>query len=106
MISLKTEADLLREAADSLRTQRMALGLRQGDLATRSGVSIATLRRFERTGQIGFLGFAKLLVSLGLADRFLSTPKPQGTAPSSIEAFLASSKTRPPRQRVRVAGVA
>ena len=104
MLSLKTEADVLREAADSLRAQRVALGLRQGDLATRSGVSIATLRRFERTGQIGFLGFAKLLVSLGLADRLLSTLKPTAAAPASIDAFLASSKTRPPRQRVRVAG--
>jgi hypothetical protein len=69
-------------------------------------VSIATLRRFERTGQIGFMGFAKLLVSLGLADQWLATLKPTATAPASIAAFLAAGKPRPPRQRVRVASVA
>lgn len=101
MLSLKTEADVLREVADSVRSQRVALNWRQEDLATRSGVSIATLRRFERTGQIGFLGLAKLLVTLGLADQLLAGLKRPEPAPKSMEAFLASPKTRSPRQRVR-----
>lgn len=101
MLSLKTEADVLREVADSVRGQRVALNWRQEDLATRSGVSIATLRRFERTGQIGFLGLAKLLVTLGLADQLLAGLKRPEASPKSMEAFLAPTKTRRPRQRVR-----
>lgn len=104
MLSLKTEADVLREVADSLRAQRMALAWRQEDLAIRSGVSIATLRRFERTGQIGFLGLAKLLVTLGLADSLLAGLKRPEPAPTSMDAFLAPAKTRRPRQRVRTSG--
>jgi transcriptional regulator with XRE-family HTH domain len=103
MLSLKLEADVLREVADTIRAQRMALRLRQEDLAVRSGVSIATLRRFERTGQIGFLGFAKLLVSLGLADSFLAQLKRPEARPKSIEAFLSSAAPgRSQPQRVRV----
>lgn len=105
MLSLKTEVDVLREVADSVRAQRVALNWRQEDLATRSGVSIATLRRFERTGQIGFLGLAKLLVTLGLADQLLAGLKRPEVEPKSMEAFLAPIKTRCPRQRVRAPGI-
>lgn len=98
MLSLRTEADLLLEAPQLIRGARLAMGLRQADLAQRSGVPIATLRRFERSGRIGFPGFAKLLVSLGLADRFIESLKPRPTSnPKDIEAFLAK-----PKQRLRV----
>lgn len=105
MLSLKTEADVLREVADLVRAQRVALSWRQEDLATRSGISIATLRRFERTGQITFLGLAKLLVTLGLADQLLAGLKRPEPTPKSMEAFLAPGKTLRPRQRVRAPGI-
>ncbi len=77
------------------------MGWRQVDLAQKSGVAIATLRRFERTGKVGFPALAKLLVSLGLADRFLAALKPPAEAPASIAAFLAEGQGKPP-QRVRL----
>lgn len=101
MLSLKSESDLLGKTADALREHRLGLGWRQADLAARSGVAIATLRRFERTGQIGFQGLAKLLVSLGLAEALLTALKPPAPAPRSIEAFLAAGNA-PKRQRVRL----
>jgi transcriptional regulator with XRE-family HTH domain len=103
VLSLKTELDVLREVADSLRAHRSALNWRQKDLALRSGVSIATLRRFERTGQIGFMGLSKLLVTLGLADNFLTNFKRPTDAPKSIAVFLAAGQPAKLRQRVRVA---
>jgi len=95
--------DILRESADLLRGHRVALRWRQKDLALRSGLAIATLRRFERTGQIGFKGFSSLLVTMGLADHFLSCFKRPTDGPKSIEAFLAARRPVKPRQRVRVA---
>src|SRR5476649_2426147 len=103
MLSLKTESDVLREIADSVRSHRLALGWRQDDLAQRSGVGIATLRRFERSGQIGFQGLAKLLVTLGLADNFLAALKRPTPAPKSIEEFLGAAQPAKPRQRARAA---
>lgn len=104
MLSLKTESDVLRDVADSVRAHRLALHWRQDDLATKSGVSIATLRRFERSGQISFQGLAKLLVSLGLADSFLTSLKRPEAAPKSIGAFLKAEAPKRQRSRGRPAG--
>ena len=101
MLSLKTESDVLHEVADSLRAHRLALGWRQEDLAEKSGVAIATLRRFEQSGQIGFLGLAKLLVSLGRADDFLTALKPPAANPRSIAAFMAEGSKERVRHRAR-----
>jgi ribosome-binding protein aMBF1 (putative translation factor) len=56
MLSLKTEPDVLREVAKSLRAHRLALGWCQADLAERSGVVIATLRRFDDPADAGVAG--------------------------------------------------
>lgn len=106
MLSLKTESDLLSEVAAIVRSHRQVLRWRQEDLARRSGVSIATLRRFERTGQIGFHGLARLLVTLGLADNFLTALKRPEAAPKSIKDFLAAGDTAKRPQRIRVATTA
>ena len=95
---------MLREVADSLRAHRLALGWRQADLAERSGVPIATLRRFERSGQIGFHGLTKLAVTLGLADNFLAALKRPAATPKNIAAFLAEGQVAKPRQRARAIG--
>ena len=101
MLSLKTESDMLREVADSLRAHRLAVGWRQADLAERSGVAIATLRRFERSGQISFQGLSKLAVTLGLADNFLAALKRPAATPKNIATFLAEGQATIPRQRAR-----
>lgn len=101
MLSLKTEVEVLRSVADSVRQHRLAHGLRQADLAEKSGVSIATLRRFERTGHIGFFGLAKLLVTLGLADAFITSIQRVPERPSSIKEFMtayAGRRKRAPRR--------
>ena len=98
MLSLKNETDIMREARELIRAHRMALSWRQDDLAKRSGVGIATVRRFERTGRIGFAGLARLLATLGLADRFLSALKQPAPSPKDINEFLAAGPS-PVRQR-------
>lgn len=98
MLSLKNETDIVREARELIRAHRMALSWRQDDLAKRSGVGIATIRRFESTGRIGFVGLARLLATLGLADRFLASLKEPARAPKDIDEFLAAGPA-PVRQR-------
>ncbi len=46
------------------RESRLRLRLTQAGLAARSGVSLGTLKRFERTGRIGLVALAKLAVVL------------------------------------------
>ena len=101
MVTLTNEVDLLRAIAGGLRARRIQLGWRQADLAERSGVPLRTLRKFETTGLIGTGAFAQLLVSLGLADKFLELLKPVPPAPRSLDEFLSAGAPQRPRQRVR-----
>ena len=98
MLSLTTEGDVVRETRESVRAHRLALAWRQEDLAKKSGVGVATLRRFELTGRIGFNALAKLLVTLGLADRLLAALKPAAASPRDIPEFLAEGQ-EPARRR-------
>jgi transcriptional regulator with XRE-family HTH domain len=89
MFSLKNETDILREVPEFIRLHRQNQQWRQIDLAKRSGVSVATLRRFERTGQISFMAFAKLLAALALTDRFLDALAIKATGSAkSIDEFI------------------
>ena len=101
MLSLKNEVDILRETRELIRAHRMALSWRQDDLAQRSGVGIATLRRFENTGRIGFSGLARLLVTLGLADKFIEVLKKPKPTPKDINEFLATAPGRTRRRAPR-----
>ncbi len=49
---------------------RLAHNLSQKSLADRSGVSQASLKRFEQTGEIAFTSLLKLSAALGCMDDF------------------------------------
>lgn len=56
----KTPVDVLELTAARHKALRKKLGFTQADLADRSGVSLGSLKRFERTGQISFEGLLRL----------------------------------------------
>lgn len=58
-------ADVAEDLAKRLRARRLARNLTQEGLARRSGVALATLKRFERSGAISFVSFIRLAVALG-----------------------------------------
>ncbi len=60
MISFSLNRDILRGLGKNFANVRLSLNLTQREVARRSGVPLATLRRFETTGQIG----TKALVEL------------------------------------------
>jgi len=49
---------------------RKKLGFTQADLAHRSGVSLGSIKRFERTGQISFDGLLRLAHTLDRLQEF------------------------------------
>ena len=97
MLSLTTESDVLKAVAQAVKGHRLSQGLRQVDLAKQSGLAINTVRGFERTGHIGFLGLAKMLKTLGLADGFIAAIGRVPEQPVSVKSFMTSSGK--PRQR-------
>lgn len=79
-LSLKTPKEIQQDIANRLKTKRLDQKLTQVGLATRSGVSLGSIKRFERTGEVSFyslLQIASVLNCLDECDRlFQSAPKP------------------------------
>ena len=61
---IKTPAERCREVAVRAKARRKAMGLTQAQLASKSGVSLGSLRRFEQTGEISFHSLARLAQAL------------------------------------------
>ncbi len=74
---LQTIESIPSQIAARLKERRLALGWSRTTLAERAAVAPATLRAFERTGQISLARLARLAVALGLdaeLERLFSTP--------------------------------
>ena len=92
MISLTTTSEAQEAIAHNLREQRINMGLTQTGLAKRSGVSVATLRKFEQKGLISMESYLKLLIALGELDKFLKATKPEQKSFNSIDDVLADKE--------------
>ena len=60
----KTPTDIIHELRAKFKERRKSLGLTQTELATRSGVSLGSLKRFEGSGQIALESHLKLALVL------------------------------------------
>ena len=58
------------EIAERARKKRKAYNLTQGQLAQKSGVSLGSLKRFERTGEISLSSLVKIAFALDCEDDF------------------------------------
>ena len=72
-----TPSDIAVKLAEKMRSVRKRRKITQKQLAARSNVRYATLRKFEKTGQISLESFIKLAMELGLTNELnnlFSTP--------------------------------
>lgn len=97
--SLKTPEQTRRELAARARELRLAKGWKQMTLAERSGVSLASLRRFERTGKVSLDNLLKIAFVLHRLDDFDAVlQKPRASSLAELEALEKRSQ----RQRGRL----
>ena len=61
-----TPSDVAKRLADKIKRIRKRKKFTQEELAARSNVSYATLRKFEQTGRISLESFIKLAMELGV----------------------------------------
>jgi transcriptional regulator with XRE-family HTH domain len=87
------------ELAHRTRALRLAKGWKQATLAERSGVSLASLRRFEGSGRVSLRNLLKLVFALNRLDDFEDVLTPPRA--SSI-AELEAREKRPVRRRGRI----
>ena len=95
ILNLDTPSEMQERVRAAARNRRLALGLTQSDLATRSGVPLASLKRFEQQGQISLAGLIALADALDALAGF-------GALFPAVEATRLKDLDKPAaRQRVR-----
>ena len=85
--------------AENMRNRRLATGLTQQGLAKRSGVSLATLRKFEQKGIISLESFLRLAMVLDTLENMVKATELSVTEYSSIDEVLEAEKKKPPRKK-------
>ena len=94
-LNLDTPSEMQDRVRAAARDRRLALGLTQSDLATRSGVPLATLKVFEQKGKISLTGLLAIADALDAIAGF-------GTLFPAVEATRLDDLDKPTmRQRAR-----
>src|SRR5215217_2710694 len=88
MMLLTSPSKAQLKIAENLRARRIAMELTQEGLAERSGVPLATLRKFEQKGAISLESLIKLLIITGGVEELIEVLKPLKPAFKSIDEVL------------------
>lgn len=83
----------MQDIALQARARRLALQLTQVGLEERSGVSLGSIKRFERTGKIALESLLKIAMALDCLrdfDSLFASP----TTPSRLDDLFKHPKTR------------
>lgn len=94
--SLHSPEEAAGTLAERVRELRLERGWRQKTLAERSGVTLASLRRFETSGQISLQNLLRLAFALHRLDEFLDLLEPP---PARSLDELEDRDQRPRRER-------
>ena len=97
-----TPSKALIKIASLVRAQRIENRLTQENLAQRSGVSLSTLRKFERTGLISLESFLKLATVLGILENVINSLAAKKEYASIDEILEANKKTSSQKVKQRV----
>jgi len=96
-IQLHNPDEIASLLAERVRAERLRREWKQETLAERSGVSLPTIRRYERTGRTSLENMLKLCHALGRLDEFADLLKPPPA--SSIDELAARTASKPKRKR-------
>lgn len=97
-IDINTPKSVMEQLGENFRQKRLSLDLTQEGLASKSGVSLGSLKRFENSSQISLESLLKLSVVLGCLDDFLHIAKAKETPFGSLDELL-QMKEKPSKKR-------
>lgn len=97
-LQLYSPDEIAQQLAQRLRAERLYRDWKQQTLAERSGVSLPTVRRYERTGNTSVENLLKLCHALGRLDEFADLLKPPA-ALSMADLEVRSAAAVPKRKR-------
>ena len=90
LLGRHTPPDVLQGIAERMRARRKEQGLTQQELSRKSGVSLGSLKRFEREHQISLESLMKIAFALGCEDDFGALFSKRGYG--SIEEVIADAE--------------
>jgi HTH-type transcriptional regulator / antitoxin HipB len=97
-IQFHTPEEIERTLACRARDLRLLVGWKQATLAARSGVTLASLKRFERTGKASLESLLRICHALGRLEDFDLVLRPP-IARSLAELEARATKPLPKRGR-------
>lgn len=93
-VSMVTTQEMQKIIAERVRDLRLELNLSQKTLSEKSGVSYASLKKFERTGRVSLESLLKLTLILGRMDDFKELFAPSSVAALSLDELIESDKRK------------
>ncbi|MFA5455946.1 MAG: helix-turn-helix transcriptional regulator [Sulfurimonas sp.] len=88
----------MQQLAENFKQKRLELNLTQEGLASKSGVSLGSLKRFENSSQISLESLLKLSVILGCLNDFMGIAKNKENSFSTLDELL-QTKDKPLKKR-------
>jgi transcriptional regulator with XRE-family HTH domain len=93
-IILNTPKEVMGILASHAKAARLALGLTQAGLGSRSGVSLGSIKRFERTGQVSLESLLKIATVLGNLENFTHVFATKNKALPGLDVLMKVTKKR------------
>ncbi|QSZ43167.1 helix-turn-helix domain-containing protein (plasmid) [Sulfurimonas aquatica] len=87
-INIKTPSSVMKSLKDNFKQLRLSQELTQEGLASRSGVSLGSVKRFEGSGEISLKSLLKLAVVLECLDDFVNIATATSEKISSIDELI------------------
>ncbi len=90
-----TPQEILLDVSRRFKQRRLDMGFTQEGLAKRAGVSLGSLKRFERMGEVSFNALLRIAWVLECLGDFNAVGEKQSIVESglSLDDFLAKKKT-------------
>jgi transcriptional regulator with XRE-family HTH domain len=93
--SLQTPVDVAKTMALKVKSMRLEQKWKQSTLASHSGVTLASLRRFEHTGEISLKSLLSIANALGCLDDFnVLFILPEASSISELQKRNSTSKPK------------
>jgi transcriptional regulator with XRE-family HTH domain len=99
---LKTSTETILDLANRAKSLRLAQNLTQAGLGQRSGVSLGTIKLFERTGKIALESLVKIAIALGVSADFDYLFQSIHDESKSMDELLKDAAASKSRQRGRI----
>lgn len=71
ILNFKTPNEIKDQIKSNVKKRRKELNLNQQELASKSGVSYGSIKRFESKGEISFTSLIKIAIALDCVDDML-----------------------------------